>query len=92
MRQFFPQPTDVDGCPPASEDGWTAIWLEAETGDVIIQAHEASKETIQMAQEVGSIPGHSTDVPEHEVVVRLAAAMRQFLPQASEVTSDVSGT
>lgn len=78
--------------PPSPENGSPTIWLEEETGDLIIQSYKADDETVRAAQEVGSIPGHSTDVPEHEAVLRLPAVMRQFLPPASEVASDVSGT
>lgn len=56
------------------------IWLEEETDDLIIQSYKADDETISEAQRVGSIPGHSTQIPEHETVIRLPAVMRQHLP------------
>ncbi|GAA1393152.1 hypothetical protein GCM10009639_25830 [Kitasatospora putterlickiae] len=37
--------------------------------------------TVREAQEVGSVPGHSTDVPDHETVIRLPANMIQFIPR-----------
>lgn len=56
------------------------IWLEEGTGDLIIQSYKADDETISEAQRVGSILGHSTQIPEHETVIRLPAVMRQHLP------------
>ncbi|MFE7529320.1 hypothetical protein ACFU7Y_26890 [Kitasatospora sp. NPDC057542] len=36
------------------------------------------------AQVVGSVPVHTTDVPEHETVIRLPADMLQFIPRPDE--------
>ncbi len=55
------------------------LWLEEETGDLIIQSYKASEELLQMCKEIGSIPGHSTDVPDHEAVIRLPKAMAKYL-------------
>ncbi|WP_184829792.1 hypothetical protein [Jiangella mangrovi] len=55
------------------------IWLEEETGDLVIQSYTADSATVQEAQRVGSIPGHGTDIPPHESMIRLPAVMRQFL-------------
>lgn len=63
------------------------IWLEEETGDLIIQSWTADESTIAEAQRVGSIPGHSTDIPAHESMIRLPAVMRQFLPGQDEADS-----
>jgi hypothetical protein len=45
----------------------------------ISQVVEADAETIRAAQVVGSVPGHSTDIPDHETVIRLPEVMLQFL-------------
>ncbi|MFC7624403.1 hypothetical protein [Microlunatus sp. GCM10028923] len=60
------------------------IWVEEETGDLIIQSWTADQGTVAEAQRVGSIPGHSTDIPAHESMIRLPAVMRQFLPGPEE--------
>lgn len=80
--------------PNTPDDGSPTIWLDDTTGDLIIQSWKADNETIRQAQEVGSIPGHSTDVPDHEAMIRLPANMRQFLLPLlnSEDTGGNSGT
>ncbi|MFG3407763.1 hypothetical protein [Streptomyces sp. NPDC048142] len=67
--------------PNTPDDGSPTIWLEETTGDLIIQSWKADQETLRAAQEVGSVPGHSTDVPDHETVIRLPANMLQFIPR-----------
>ena len=57
------------------------IWLDEDTGDLLIQSYKASEEEVKACQEIGSIPGHSTEVPDHETIIRLPAVMRQFLPR-----------
>ncbi|RSO28309.1 hypothetical protein DMH15_28140 [Streptomyces sp. WAC 06725] len=56
------------------------IWLDEESGDLLIQSYRATEAEVKACQEIGSIPGHSTDVPEHEVIIRLPKVMRQYLP------------
>ncbi|MFJ2607574.1 hypothetical protein ACIQOU_17435 [Streptomyces sp. NPDC091279] len=69
------------------------IWLDDTTGDLIIQSWTADEATVRQAQEVGSVPGHTTDVPAHESVVRLPANMVQFIPRSdSEGNGGNSGT
>ncbi|MET7761697.1 hypothetical protein ABZS71_06535 [Streptomyces sp. NPDC005393] len=60
------------------------IWLDEETGDLLIQSYKATEEEVKACQEIGSIPGHSTDVPDHEVIIRLPKVMRKFLPRDDE--------
>lgn len=60
------------------------IWLDEETGDLLIQSYTATEEEVKACQEIGSIPGHSTDVPDHETIIRLPAVMRQYLPRDDE--------
>ncbi|MEW2528833.1 hypothetical protein [Streptomyces sp. NPDC047071] len=56
------------------------IWLDEDSGDLLIQSYRATEEEVKGCQEIGSIPGHSTDVPDHEVIIRLPKVMRQYLP------------
>jgi len=60
------------------------IWLDEETGDLLIQSYKATEAEVKACQEIGSIPGHSTDVPAHETIIRLPKVMRQFLPRDDE--------
>ncbi|MDT0305024.1 hypothetical protein RM446_23120 [Streptomonospora sp. DSM 45055] len=46
----------------------------------MIQSYRATDEETQACQEIGSIPGHSTEVPSHEKIVRLPEVMRQYIP------------
>ncbi|MFH8794980.1 hypothetical protein [Streptomyces sp. NPDC017941] len=77
--------------PHTPDDGSPTIWLDEDTGDLIIQSWKADETTVRQAQRVGSIPGHSTDVPGHETVIRLPATMLQFIPR-TEVDGGNSGT
>ncbi|MEV0537420.1 hypothetical protein [Kitasatospora sp. NPDC050463] len=54
------------------------------TGDLIIQSWKADDETVREAQEVGSVPGHSTEVPPHETVIRLPVNMLRFIPRPAK--------
>jgi hypothetical protein len=56
------------------------IWLDEDSGDLLIQSYRATEEEVKACQEIGSIPGHSTEVPDHEVIIRLPKVMRQYLP------------
>ncbi|MGN5379603.1 hypothetical protein BIV25_20895 [Streptomyces sp. MUSC 14] len=67
--------------PNTPNDGSPTIWIEEETGDLIIQSWKADDATVREMQKVGSVPGHTTDVPEHETVIRLPANMLQFIPR-----------
>jgi hypothetical protein len=57
------------------------IWLDQETGDLLIQSYRATEEEVKACQKIGSIPGHSTDVPDHETIVRLPKVMLQYIPK-----------
>lgn len=74
--------------PNTPDDGSPTIWLDDTTGDLIIQSWTADDSTVRAAQEVGSIPGHSTDVPDHESVIRLPANMLQFIPRPDSEVND----
>ncbi|RIQ11880.1 hypothetical protein [Jiangella rhizosphaerae] len=70
--------------PGTDEDHSPTIWLEEETGDLIIQSYKADAATLEEVERVGSVPGHATDVPAHETVIRLPARMRPFIPGVEE--------
>ncbi|MFJ9429614.1 hypothetical protein ACIRQY_08105 [Streptomyces sp. NPDC101490] len=57
------------------------IWLDDETGDLLIQSYKATEEEVQACKEIGSVPGHSSDVPDHETIIRLPKVMLQFIPR-----------
>lgn len=67
--------------PNTPTDESPTIWLDDATGDLIIQSWKADEATIAQAQEIGSIPGHSTDIPQHETMIRLPAVMLQYIPR-----------
>lgn len=66
--------------PNTGNDDSPTIWQDETTGDLIIQSYTADEGTLREVQEVGSVPGHSTEVPAHESMIRLPARMLQFLP------------
>ncbi|WP_406097075.1 hypothetical protein [Kitasatospora purpeofusca] len=70
--------------PNTPDDGSPTIWRETETGDLLIQSYKASEDDIKAAQEVGSVPGHTTDIPDHESMIRLPANMIQFIPRPED--------
>ncbi|WP_432094985.1 hypothetical protein [Streptomyces sp. bgisy100] len=57
------------------------IWLDEDSGDLLIQSYKATEEEVKACQETGSIPGHSTDVPDHETVIRLPKVMLNYVPR-----------
>lgn len=78
--------------PNTPDDGSPTIWLDEDTGDLVIQSYKADNETLRHCREVGSVPGHTTDVPPHETVIRLPANMLQFLPRSDRQVRGDSGT
>ncbi|MEW2172727.1 hypothetical protein AB0935_22785 [Streptomyces sp. NPDC007027] len=66
--------------PDSPTDESPTIWLHEETGDLLIQSYRATEAEVNDCKQAGSIPGHSTDVPEHETIIRLPAAMLDYLP------------
>ncbi|MGA4842726.1 hypothetical protein [Streptomyces sp. G45] len=66
--------------PNTPTDESPTIWLDEATGDLLIQSYKATPEEVRGCQEVGSIPGHSTDVPDHETVIRLPKVMLKYTP------------
>ncbi|MFI6494927.1 hypothetical protein [Streptomyces sp. NPDC050564] len=70
--------------PNTPTDESPTIWLHEETGDLLIQSYKATEEEVKECQEVGSIPGHSTDVPDHETIIRLPAVMLKHIPRLDD--------
>ncbi|MER7848823.1 hypothetical protein ABTZ03_33340 [Kitasatospora sp. NPDC096077] len=78
--------------PNTPVDDSPTIWLDEDSGDLLIQSYTATEEEVKACQALGSIPGHSTDVPDHETIIRLPAVMRRFLPQLEDETGEVPRT
>ena len=70
--------------PNTPTDESPTIWLHEETGDLLIQSYKATEEEVKGCQEVGSIPGHSTNVPDQETIIRLPAVMLQYIPRPDD--------
>ncbi|WP_443034606.1 hypothetical protein [Streptomyces sp. BE303] len=83
------QPLEFLGIIPntPTEDSPT-IWRDPENGDLLIQSYKAGEEDLRRCEEVDSIPGHSTKVPEHETVIRLPEVMIQFILALGEGTKE----
>ncbi|MGE7434823.1 hypothetical protein [Kitasatospora sp. NPDC001175] len=67
--------------PNTPVDDSPTIWLDEDSGDLLIQSYKATAEEVKACQELGSIPGHSRDVPDHETIIRLPAVMLQYIPR-----------
>lgn len=78
--------------PNSPTDESPTIWLDDATGDLIIQSYVADGSTVDQAKEVGSIPGHSTDIPPGETIIRLPAKMLQFIPRPNGDSSATTCT
>ncbi|MFR9723268.1 hypothetical protein ACL02R_07835 [Streptomyces sp. MS19] len=67
--------------PNTGKDDSPTIWLDEDTGDLLIQSYTATEEEVKACQEIGSLPGHGTGVPGHESIIRLPKAMIQYIPR-----------
>ncbi|GAA2062099.1 hypothetical protein GCM10009839_86500 [Catenulispora yoronensis] len=68
--------------PDTGNTGSPTLWIDEQTGDLIIQAYRADGATLDECRRVGSVAGHSVDVPEGETIVRLPARMIPLLPRS----------
>ncbi|MFE0187706.1 hypothetical protein [Streptomyces sp. NPDC058989] len=64
------------------------VWQDEDSGDLLIQSYKATEEEAKACQEIGSIPGHSPDVPDHETIIRLPKIMLQYIPRVEESAGD----
>ncbi|MFE7313647.1 MULTISPECIES: hypothetical protein [unclassified Streptomyces] len=78
--------------PNTPVDDSPTIWMDDDTGDLLIQSYKATEEEVKACQEIGSIPGHSTNVPDHETIIRLPAVMLKHIPQPEDQHSEVPRT
>lgn len=58
------------------------IWRDEDSGDLLIQSYRATEEEMKACQEIGSVPGHGTEIPDHETIIRLPEVMLQFIPRS----------
>ncbi|MBB6171747.1 hypothetical protein HNR23_001807 [Nocardiopsis mwathae] len=70
--------------PDTPTDESPTIWRDTQTGDLLIQSYKATEDEVKKCQEAGSIPGHSTNVPDHETIIRLPAVMLQYIPRPDD--------
>lgn len=78
--------------PNTPVDDSPTIWLDKDSGDLLIQSYKATDDEVTACQEIGSIPGHSTDVPDHEAIIRLPAVMLQYIPRPEVGDGEVPRT
>lgn len=78
--------------PNTPVDDSPTIWLDEDTGDLLIQSYKATEDEVKACLEIGSIPGHSTDVPDHETTIRLPAVMLKYIPRPEDGTGEVPRT
>jgi len=51
------------------------LWADEEDQFALIQSWKPTEQDLQDAKAVGSIPGHSTDVPDHEAIIKWPRVM-----------------
>ncbi|WP_130798998.1 hypothetical protein [Streptomyces otsuchiensis] len=73
--------------PNTGKDDSPTIWLDENNGDLLIQSYRATEEEVKACAEIGSIPGHSTGVPDHEEIIRLPKVMIQYIPRSDGGTA-----
>ncbi|AZK94781.1 MULTISPECIES: hypothetical protein [Streptomyces] len=78
--------------PNTPTDDSPTIWVDEETGDLLIQSYKATDTEVEACRAVGSVPGHSTDVPAHETIVRLPQVMLQYMPRPAGDSGEVPRT
>ncbi|MFJ8230630.1 hypothetical protein ACIQ9E_11840 [Streptomyces sp. NPDC094448] len=78
--------------PNTPTDDSPTIWVDEETGDLLIQSYKATDSEVEACQSVGSVPGHSTHVPDHEAIVRLPQVMLKYIPRPEGDSREVPGT
>ncbi|MET9347704.1 hypothetical protein [Streptomyces termitum] len=67
--------------PESGHTGSPTVWVDTETGDVIVQSYIADEATRAECIDRNA-PGHDKIIPEGETVVRLPAHMRAILKEA----------
>ncbi|MEU9796809.1 hypothetical protein AB0E27_40795 [Streptomyces sparsogenes] len=78
--------------PNTPVDDSPTIWLDEDTGDLLIQSYKATEEEVKACQEIGSVPGHSAEVPDHETIIRLPAVMLRYIPRVQDGNGEVPRT
>ncbi|MGI5259783.1 hypothetical protein [Streptomyces angustmyceticus] len=78
--------------PNTPVDDSPTIWLDEDSGDLLIQSYRATDDEVAACQKIGSVPGHSTDVPDHETIIRLPAVMLQYIPRPEGGDGEVPRT
>lgn len=83
-------PLQFIGIDPTSGDGESpTVWRYSETGDLLVQSYRATADEVSDCQKVGSVPGHSADIPAHETVIRIPARMIPILKEACDANPDL---
>jgi hypothetical protein len=72
--------------PDTNSGNSPTIWLDDTAHELVIQGWRAGPELLAECEAVGSMPGHSSTVPEHEAVVRIPARMVPALREACDAT------
>lgn len=79
--------------PNTGKDDSPTMWLHEDSGDLLILSYRATEEEVKECQKIGSIPGHSTEIPDHETMIRLPKVMLQYIPRPDgDAADDAPGT
>lgn len=71
--------------PDTGKEGSPTVWVDEQTGELVIQGWEADPATLQAITSKAWVDGHSAGVPEGEAVIRVPARMAQILREACNV-------
>ncbi|MEU8316658.1 MULTISPECIES: hypothetical protein [Actinomycetes] len=76
------------GVDPNSRDGDSpTVWRDTETGDLLVQSYTATQDDLRQCQQAGFGPGHATEVPPHETVIRIPAGVIPILKEACDASA-----
>ncbi|MEU3565859.1 hypothetical protein [Kitasatospora sp. NPDC006786] len=70
--------------PETGKDQSPTVWLDDESGDLVVQTYAADETLIGKALEAGHGPGHDNSIPDSEVVVRIPRRMVPILRRACD--------
>ncbi|MEV0279674.1 hypothetical protein AB0I22_25235 [Streptomyces sp. NPDC050610] len=62
--------------PDTGKDDSPTVWMDEDSGDLLIQSYKATEEEVKAPQEGASIPGRGREVSRHEVIVRMPKVMQ----------------
>ncbi|MGF1429043.1 hypothetical protein [Kitasatospora sp. LaBMicrA B282] len=70
--------------PDTGQGNSSTVWVDEESGDLLVQSYTANEEEIAGVLAAGHGQDHDNTVPEHESVIRIPARMVPILRKACD--------